>query len=81
MTIKKEILKKWQTKEGKILLDKMVKNFGKYKHNQVIDWDGKVKYFKVLTKLIITKGIKAQELLSKKYGKEISQQECEKKTK
>ena len=79
MTTKKEILKKWQTKEGKILLNKMVKTFGKYKRIQVIDWDGKVKCFKVLTKQIITKGIKAQELLSKKYGTE-TQPKSQKKT-
>ncbi|GAG27916.1 unnamed protein product, partial [marine sediment metagenome] len=69
------------TKEGKVLLNKMIKTYGRYKYIQIIGWNGELKYFRVLTKQIITQGIKAQDLLSKKYGKEISQQEFQEKTK
>jgi len=74
MTLKtNKIFKKWQSPKNKKLLEKLIDVYGKYKYIQIIDWDGKQKYYKVLTKRIITKGIKAEELLSNKYGKEITQ--------
>jgi len=65
--------KEWQTLENKKLLKKLVDTYGRYKYIQIVGWDGEQKYFKVLTKRIIIKGIKAKELLAKKYGKEITQ--------
>ena len=78
MLTKEKISKKWQTKEGKALLSKLTQKFGNYKRIQIIDWNGKIRYFKVSTKRIITKGVKAQDLLEKKYGEELSKQQYEK---
>jgi len=68
----KELTKKWTKKENKKLLDDLISRYGKEKYIQIIGYDGEARYFKVTTKRIITKGIKAQELLVNKYGKEIS---------
>jgi len=74
--------KQWQkdkqkTAEGKKILTDLITVYGKYKHIQIIDWDGKTRYFRVSTKRIIIKSIKAKKLLANKYGKEISKKEFE----
>lgn len=75
------IAKKWQTPENKKVLKELIKKFGKYKFIQIIGWDGENRYFQVETERIITKGIKAKELLSNKYGKEITEKIYKNKTK
>jgi len=73
------ITKKWQTTEGKKLLKKLINTFGEYKFIQIIGWNGEQRYFKVKTERIITRGIKAEDLLDNKYGKEISEKELQEK--
>jgi len=75
----KEITKKWNKKENKKLLNDLIANYGRYKYIQIVGWNGEARYFKVTTKRIITKGIKAQELLANKYGKEISKKQFKEK--
>jgi len=71
----RETTKKWEAKENKELLSKLIERYGKEKYIQIVGWNGEARYFKVTTKRIITKGIKAQELLANKYGKEISKEQ------
>jgi len=71
----------WKTKKGKELLNSYIKSFGKTKLIQIIGYDGENRYFKVATKRILTIGIKAKDLLDKKYGKELSKTQFEKEEK
>lgn len=71
----------WKAPQNKTFLKNLIEKFGEYKYVQIIGYDGESRYFKVSTKRIITKGIKAQELLAKKYGKELSKEEYEKESK
>ena len=58
--------------EAKKLLSDLITVYGKYKYIDIIGWNGEVRRFRVSTKKIVTEGIKAQDLLTNKYGKEIS---------
>ena len=64
---------KWNNPENQSLLKQLIQKFGKYKYIQIVGWNGERKYYKVSTKRIITKGVKASELLDKKYGQEIKE--------
>jgi len=77
----KQIQNDWKKSENKKKLTLLLKEYGKFKFISIIDYDGDMRYFKVSTKKIITEGIKAQELLNNKNGKEISKKEYEKETK
>lgn len=68
----------WNSPENKKVLQSLIKTFGRFKKIEIIGWNGEIRYFKVSSKRIITKGIKAKELLSNKYGKEITKKEFKK---
>ncbi len=61
--------------EGKKLLSDLFTVYGKYKYIEIIGWNGEIRHFKVSVRRIVTQGIKAQDLLANKYGKEISKKQ------
>jgi hypothetical protein len=74
----KPLLTNWELPENQETVNQLILMFGIHKKIQVIGYDGESRYFLVETKQIITEGIKAQDLLAKKYGQEISREEYEK---
>ena len=71
----------WKTKRGKEIISRYLKIFGKTKLIQIVGYNGEDRFFKVATKRILTIGIKAKDLLDKKYGKELSKTQFEKEEK